>query len=449
MMKIKYCIVGLLSLFASSFCAYAQEDIVVNQYHFNYYLVNPAVAGAERCRHLMLTGRFQWEGVEDHPMTQTLSFRTRILKNVGIGAYAYNDKNGNSYRQGGEATFAYHIPLSENSHYMMKTQSIDRQLSFGLSVMLNHYNFQKRLHEEYGWQDPALGNGGTDKGVYLNANAGIYFIWDHVFAGFSAKDLVDYPVYKDDTFHLTIAYLVERIFHFVEDKGIGMVVIDCLQDIDGSILDTHSKERELNGVLRILKALAESMDLVIVVTSRLSERFFNSNERPSVRDIQDVSEAEKHCDQIVLIHPVGTSLKNYKMILPLGSPYLDEPKDELVLNVTFDRNKHCFSKATGPFEEEEDFQADSPMYQWTEGKAEGEWNFEFIDADGMGWTLNLEPLILEEEEHEYYQISVYNWAGKGVIFDDYVDMDDIELIKAIALEKARQQFPEVEIQEKS
>ena len=189
-MKIKYCIVGLLSLFASSFCAYAQEDIVVNQYHFNYYLVNPAVAGAERCRHLMLTGRFQWEGVEDHPMTQTLSFRTRILKNVGIGAYAYNDKNGNSYRQGGEATFAYHIPLSENSHYMMKTQSIDRQLSFGLSVMLNHYNFQKRLHEEYGWQDPALGNGGTDKGVYLNANAGIYFIWDHVFAGFSAKDLV-------------------------------------------------------------------------------------------------------------------------------------------------------------------------------------------------------------------------------------------------------------------
>lgn len=43
---------------------------------------------------------------------------------------------------------------------------------------------------------------------------------------FSAKDLVDYPVYIDDTFHLTIAYLVERIFHFVEDKGIGMVVID-------------------------------------------------------------------------------------------------------------------------------------------------------------------------------------------------------------------------------
>lgn len=58
----------------------AAEDIVVNQYHFNYYLVNPAVAGAERCHNLMLTGRFDFAGVEGHPMTQTLSYRTRILK---------------------------------------------------------------------------------------------------------------------------------------------------------------------------------------------------------------------------------------------------------------------------------------------------------------------------------------------------------------------------------
>ncbi|MFA6780375.1 MAG: type IX secretion system membrane protein PorP/SprF, partial [Paludibacteraceae bacterium] len=76
----------------------AQEEIVYDQYHFNYYLVNPAVAGAERCSHLMLTGKFQWVGMDDAPMTQSLSFRTRVLKNVGLGAYVYNDKNGYSYR---------------------------------------------------------------------------------------------------------------------------------------------------------------------------------------------------------------------------------------------------------------------------------------------------------------------------------------------------------------
>ncbi|MBR2261771.1 MAG: type IX secretion system membrane protein PorP/SprF, partial [Paludibacteraceae bacterium] len=62
--------------FISCLClcqANAQEEIVCDQYHFNYYLVNPAVAGAERCTHLMATGKFQWMGVEDHPMIQTLS----------------------------------------------------------------------------------------------------------------------------------------------------------------------------------------------------------------------------------------------------------------------------------------------------------------------------------------------------------------------------------------
>ncbi|MCQ2230224.1 MAG: PorP/SprF family type IX secretion system membrane protein [Paludibacteraceae bacterium] len=185
----RYIIATLMASFVFT-TMQAAEDIVVNQYHFNYYLVNPAVAGAERCHNLMLTGRFDFAGVEGHPMTQTLSYRTRILKNVGVGVYAYNDKNGSSYRQGGEVTFAYHIPLSENNHYMMKSQSIDRQLSFGLSLMLNHYNFDKKLFDKYASEDGVFGNGGTNKGMYLNANAGVYFLWDNFFAGFSAKDII-------------------------------------------------------------------------------------------------------------------------------------------------------------------------------------------------------------------------------------------------------------------
>ena len=237
----------LLIVFASApfLQANAGEDIVVNQYHFNYYLVNPAVAGAERCRHLMLTGRFQWQGMEDRPMTQTLSFRTRILKNVGIGAYAYNDKNGNSYRQGGEVTFAYHIPLSENSHYMMKSQSIDRQLSFGLSAMLNHYNFDKDLHNKYGWQDPSLGNGGTDKGVYFNANAGVYFLWDNLFAGFAAKDLVPTELtelgQKEPKRPLTMFGFVGYDFDLVNEISIEPSVMFKFDTIQNRQLDFNLK----------------------------------------------------------------------------------------------------------------------------------------------------------------------------------------------------------------
>ena len=153
-------------------------------------MVNPAVAGAEPCSHIMLTGKFQWVGLEDAPMTQTLSFRTRILKNVGIGAYFYNDKNGYSYRQGGQLTFAYHIPLSENSGYFMKDRSNDRQLSFGVSAKVNHYNFDDVLFTGSNLTDPTIGNGGQDKGFYFNANFGTYFKWDNFFAGISATNLI-------------------------------------------------------------------------------------------------------------------------------------------------------------------------------------------------------------------------------------------------------------------
>ena len=188
-MKFRYVIAffAILSLITK---ANAQEEIVYDQYHFNYYLVNPAVAGAERCSHLMLTGKFQWVGMDDAPMTQSLSFRTRVLKNVGLGAYAYNDKNGYSYRQGGQATFAYHIPLSENSGYFMKERSIDRQLSFGVSAVVSHYGFSEKLFSDANSSDPLVGNGDTDKGFYFNANFGTYFLWDNFFLGVSAMNLI-------------------------------------------------------------------------------------------------------------------------------------------------------------------------------------------------------------------------------------------------------------------
>ena len=188
-MKFKYVIV-----FFTLMCGFAQvksqEEIIYDQYYFNYYLVNPAVAGAERCSHLMLTGKFQWIGLKDAPMTQTLSFRTRVLNNVGLGGYVYNDRNGYSYRQGGQLTFAYHIPLSESSGYFMKERSIDRQLSFGVSGKVNHFNFSDNLFSDDNMGDPVIDNGGKDKGFYFNANFGVYFIWDGFFTGLSGTNLI-------------------------------------------------------------------------------------------------------------------------------------------------------------------------------------------------------------------------------------------------------------------
>ena len=151
---------------------------------------------------------------------------------------------------------------------------------------------------------------------------------------FSAKDIKYYPLYIDDTPQLTIPYLVGQIFRLVEEKGVQMIIINRLQDIDGSVLKEWSREGELNSTLRLLKALAESRSIVIIVTSKLSRRIVKENRPPTVNDILDVTEAEEHCDQIILIHPLDPFVEKAEMILSLGQ----------VLNVSLDKDKQYFKK---------------------------------------------------------------------------------------------------------
>lgn len=196
-MKIKHILVALTMVLLSQTGLKAQEEIVYDQYYYNYYLVNPAVAGAERCTHFMWTGKLQWVGMpgeEDQPRTTTLSFRTRLrggLERLGIGAYVYVDKNGFSKRQGGQVSLGYHIPLSGGSTrgYMMKQRDIRRQLSFAIAGVVSHYGFADELYQS-GEPDVVLANGGTNKGYYFNATFGSYLLFDNFFAGVTIANLI-------------------------------------------------------------------------------------------------------------------------------------------------------------------------------------------------------------------------------------------------------------------
>ena len=182
----KYLVIAILSL-TSIVSLSAQEEIVYNQYHFNYYLANPALAGAEPCSHFMLTNKFQWVGMDEFPMIQTLSFRTRALDRIGIGAFLYNDRNGYSNRIGGQATFAYHIPLSDGRRYRQNV-SLDRQLSFGVSFKLNYFSINQELLDDPSTQgDNAFAN---PDGLSPNANFGVYFKSYGFFTGLSLTNLI-------------------------------------------------------------------------------------------------------------------------------------------------------------------------------------------------------------------------------------------------------------------
>ena len=269
-------------------------------------------------------------------------------------------------------------------------------------------------------------------------------------AGNESGDRMAPPLFIDDSPHMTISYLVSRIFHMTESNGVRMVIVHPLHSIDGSIFDNQSKEVEMNGILRVLKALAASLKIMIVVSTKLSDRSLGKGCLPTADDILYVTEAEKHSDQIILIHHVKNlenDIQCYKMILPVTS-YEGLSSCGLVINAITDNAGYCFKRATTAFKEVENRVVEQPMYRWIKQGAGNYWKFSFLDSSFMGWDLLLEPFLLEDDS-QHGRISICSWAGETNVLEEDAYCDDISFIKHKALELARRHFPDVDIQEKA
>ena len=225
-----------------------------------------------------------------------------------------------------------------------------------------------------------------------------------------------------------------------------MAVIDGLQCLNTSQLDGGTKERELNSVLRILKAMAEALGIVIIVKSSLSDYYFPQNELPTIRDILDVTEAKSFCDQIILFHPVEILEDFYKMILPFGHPFFKDDGREMVINLVLDKELGYFKKAESLYREVDPQAAETPMYEWYRDAKYDDWYFEFLDSEGMGWKITISPSA--ESEKNEYDIDADNWAGDHINIAMEEPGYDMEKLKAFAIREARRRFPAVEIPEK-
>ena len=92
----------------------------------NVYLIHPSAAGIGNCGKIRLTGRKQWQGVENAPELQSLSFHNKFGEKGAFGFILFNDKNGFHSQKGIQATYAYHLNFGNGRVF--------EQLSFGLSA---------------------------------------------------------------------------------------------------------------------------------------------------------------------------------------------------------------------------------------------------------------------------------------------------------------------------
>ena len=108
--------------------SWAQQLPQLSQYNSHDYLYCPAVAGSRPWFEMRSAHRNQWVGIQDAPRTFMLSATTPLSSNMGIGGYLYTDHVGPTRRTGAQASYAYHLRITDRI-----------RLGLGLSVGIQQF----------------------------------------------------------------------------------------------------------------------------------------------------------------------------------------------------------------------------------------------------------------------------------------------------------------------
>lgn len=158
--------------------AAAQQSPHFTQYMFNDFVINPALAGTKDYYQISSNHRFQWVGLADPPLTNTLSINGPHGKlPMGFGGYIYNDVTGPTSRTGITGAYAYNIEINR-----------DIRISGGISIGLMQYKLDGAQLTVKDNSDLAIQP--VVYNAYVpDAGIGFYAYADEWYAGFSVSQL--------------------------------------------------------------------------------------------------------------------------------------------------------------------------------------------------------------------------------------------------------------------
>jgi replicative DNA helicase len=113
------------------------------------------------------------------------------------------------------------------------------------------------------------------------------------------------PLYVDDTPALSITQLRNRARRLQRQHGLGLIVIDYLQLLDGNIPGskrTENRVQEISDITRSLKALAKELNVPVVALSQLSRAVEQrEDKRPQLADLRESGSIEQDADVVMFI----------------------------------------------------------------------------------------------------------------------------------------------------
>jgi replicative DNA helicase len=110
------------------------------------------------------------------------------------------------------------------------------------------------------------------------------------------------PIYIDDTTDITVTDIKSKCKKLQMEKGIGMVVIDYLQLMQGRS-KSESRQQEISEISRSLKVLAKELQVPVITGSQLSRAVQSRNDhRPILSDLRESGAIEQDADIVMFLY---------------------------------------------------------------------------------------------------------------------------------------------------
>ncbi|MDB5699235.1 MAG: replicative helicase [Alphaproteobacteria bacterium] len=120
----------------------------------------------------------------------------------------------------------------------------------------------------------------------------------------AAADLESLPLYIDDTPGLTIASLRTRARRLKRQRGIGLIVVDYLQLLQGTGRNgSENRVQEISEISRGLKTLAKELQVPVLALSQLSRAVEQrEDKRPQLSDLRESGSIEQDADIVLFVY---------------------------------------------------------------------------------------------------------------------------------------------------
>ncbi len=115
--------------------------------------------------------------------------------------------------------------------------------------------------------------------------------------------LNDAPIFIDDTPGLTPMEVRARARRIAREHGLGLIVIDYLQLMQGSSGSSENRATEISEISRALKGLAKELNVPVIALSQLNRSLEQRpNKRTIMSDLRESGAIEQDADLIIFIY---------------------------------------------------------------------------------------------------------------------------------------------------